>query len=272
MTSSARSACARYATRRRRVSPGLPHRAARRRPDRPGHAPATPRVLPPCAWTSGPAPHPGCHRLDYGPCTAGTSRAAARREGSRGAVRVATGCVAARVMRRRRLARWHALSLQAQSEHHSSRRTSMAKVYWVTTYRNISNPDALAAYAKLATPAIRPAADASSRAACPRRCTRRASISAPSSSSSTAWPARSRPMTATGTRPRSRRSAMRRARHPYHRRRRVGAFGVILRHRTRRRRSSASRLRGWRRNRCRRFVPIILLIPADGRTTARARR
>ncbi len=30
----------------------------------------------------------------------------------------------------------------------------MAKVYWVTTYRNISNPDALAAYAKLATPAI----------------------------------------------------------------------------------------------------------------------
>ena len=30
----------------------------------------------------------------------------------------------------------------------------MAKAYWVVTYRNISNPDALAAYAKLAGPAI----------------------------------------------------------------------------------------------------------------------
>jgi uncharacterized protein (DUF1330 family) len=30
----------------------------------------------------------------------------------------------------------------------------MAKAYWITTYRNISNPDALAAYAKLAGPAI----------------------------------------------------------------------------------------------------------------------
>ena len=30
----------------------------------------------------------------------------------------------------------------------------MAKGYWVTTYRSISNPDALAAYAKLAGPAI----------------------------------------------------------------------------------------------------------------------
>ena len=30
----------------------------------------------------------------------------------------------------------------------------MAKAYWVTTYRNISNPDALAEYAKLAAPAI----------------------------------------------------------------------------------------------------------------------
>jgi uncharacterized protein (DUF1330 family) len=30
----------------------------------------------------------------------------------------------------------------------------MAKAYWVTTYRSISNPDALAAYAKLAGPAI----------------------------------------------------------------------------------------------------------------------
>ena len=30
----------------------------------------------------------------------------------------------------------------------------MANAYWVATYRSISNPDALAAYAKLAGPAI----------------------------------------------------------------------------------------------------------------------
>ncbi len=30
----------------------------------------------------------------------------------------------------------------------------MAKAYWVGTYRSVSNPDALAAYAKLAGPAI----------------------------------------------------------------------------------------------------------------------
>src|SRR5258708_37505124 len=30
----------------------------------------------------------------------------------------------------------------------------MAKAYWVSTYRSISNPDALAAYAKLAGPAL----------------------------------------------------------------------------------------------------------------------
>ena len=30
----------------------------------------------------------------------------------------------------------------------------MPKAYWVATYRSISNPDALAAYAKLAGPAI----------------------------------------------------------------------------------------------------------------------
>ena len=30
----------------------------------------------------------------------------------------------------------------------------MAKAYWITTYRSISNPDGLAAYAKLAGPAI----------------------------------------------------------------------------------------------------------------------
>jgi len=33
----------------------------------------------------------------------------------------------------------------------------MAKAYWVVTYRSISNPDALAAYAKLAGPAIQAA-------------------------------------------------------------------------------------------------------------------
>ena len=32
--------------------------------------------------------------------------------------------------------------------------SAMAKAYWVATYRSISNPDALAAYAKLAGPAI----------------------------------------------------------------------------------------------------------------------
>ena len=30
----------------------------------------------------------------------------------------------------------------------------MAKAYWIATYRSIKNPDALAAYAKLAAPAI----------------------------------------------------------------------------------------------------------------------
>ena len=30
----------------------------------------------------------------------------------------------------------------------------MAKAYWVATYKSVSNPDALAAYAKLAGPAI----------------------------------------------------------------------------------------------------------------------
>ena len=33
----------------------------------------------------------------------------------------------------------------------------MAKAYWITTYRSIKNPDALAAYAKLAGPAIQAA-------------------------------------------------------------------------------------------------------------------
>ena len=30
----------------------------------------------------------------------------------------------------------------------------MAKAYWISTYRSVSNPEALAAYAKLAGPAI----------------------------------------------------------------------------------------------------------------------
>lgn len=33
----------------------------------------------------------------------------------------------------------------------------MAKIYWIATYRSISNPDALAAYAKLAGPALQQA-------------------------------------------------------------------------------------------------------------------
>jgi uncharacterized protein (DUF1330 family) len=33
----------------------------------------------------------------------------------------------------------------------------MAKAYWVVTYRSIKNPEALAAYAKLAAPAIQAA-------------------------------------------------------------------------------------------------------------------
>jgi len=33
----------------------------------------------------------------------------------------------------------------------------MAKAYWVVTYRNIKNPDKLAAYAKLAGPAVQAA-------------------------------------------------------------------------------------------------------------------
>jgi uncharacterized protein (DUF1330 family) len=33
----------------------------------------------------------------------------------------------------------------------------MAKAYWIATYRSISNPEALAAYAKLAAPALQQA-------------------------------------------------------------------------------------------------------------------
>ena len=35
--------------------------------------------------------------------------------------------------------------------------TAMAKAYWVVTYHSIKNPDALAAYAKIATPAVQAA-------------------------------------------------------------------------------------------------------------------
>jgi len=34
---------------------------------------------------------------------------------------------------------------------------TMAKAYWITTYRSIKNPEALAAYAKLGAPAIQAA-------------------------------------------------------------------------------------------------------------------
>src|SRR5215510_312492 len=46
------------------------------------------------------------------------------------------------------VARLHARSA------HSGRNSTMAKAYWVATYRSISDADALAAYAKLAGPAI----------------------------------------------------------------------------------------------------------------------
>src|SRR5687768_12736806 len=37
----------------------------------------------------------------------------------------------------------------------TTRGENMPKAYWVTTYRSIKNPDGVAAYAKLAGPAIR---------------------------------------------------------------------------------------------------------------------
>src|SRR6202044_224187 len=54
-------------------------------------------------------------------------------------------------------------------------RATMAKAYWISTYRSISNPDALAAYAKLAGPALtaaggarQPGLSGSARRACRR--------------------------------------------------------------------------------------------------------
>jgi uncharacterized protein (DUF1330 family) len=35
-----------------------------------------------------------------------------------------------------------------------TRRSSMSKAYWISTYHSISNPDAVAAYGKLAGPAL----------------------------------------------------------------------------------------------------------------------
>ena len=55
----------------------------------------------------------------------------------------------------------------------------MAKAYWVATYRSVSDPDALAAYARLSGPAIAGPAGASWCAGCRRRSTRPGSGSAP---------------------------------------------------------------------------------------------
>src|SRR5580704_5821642 len=37
---------------------------------------------------------------------------------------------------------------------HQHREQNMAKAFWITTYRSISDPEALGAYAKLAAPAL----------------------------------------------------------------------------------------------------------------------
>jgi uncharacterized protein (DUF1330 family) len=44
-----------------------------------------------------------------------------------------------------------------RTRHHRPLEEIMAKAYWITCYRSISNPEALAAYAKLAGPAIQTA-------------------------------------------------------------------------------------------------------------------
>ena len=63
----------------------------------------------------------------------------------------------------------------------------MAKAYWISTYRSISNPDALAAYAKLAGPAITAAGGRILARGVPRRSMRPAFSSARCLSSLTAW-------------------------------------------------------------------------------------
>ena len=55
----------------------------------------------------------------------------------------------------------------------------MAKTYWIATYRSISNPDKLAAYAQLAGPPLPQAAASSSSAARRPRPTRPGLTSAP---------------------------------------------------------------------------------------------
>jgi hypothetical protein len=42
---------------------------------------------------------------------------------------------------------------------------TVAKVYWIATYRSVSNPDALAAYARLSGPAVAAAGGASATSA-----------------------------------------------------------------------------------------------------------
>ena len=49
--------------------------------------------------------------------------------------------------------------------------TTVPKGYLVTTYRSIKNPDGVAAYAKLACPAMEAAGDDSLCAACLPKCT-----------------------------------------------------------------------------------------------------
>lgn len=53
----------------------------------------------------------------------------------------------------------------------------MAKAYWIAFYREVRRPDALAAYAKLAGPALEAAGGRMLARACPPMCTRRDSSS-----------------------------------------------------------------------------------------------
>jgi Uncharacterized conserved protein len=85
----------------------------------------------------------------------------------------------------------------------------MAKAYWVTTYRNISNPDALAEYAKLAAPAIQAGGGRFLVRGTPSKVyeagLNQRTVIIEFDSVAARW----RRMTATATRPRSKRSAMR---------------------------------------------------------------
>ena len=77
----------------------------------------------------------------------------------------------------------------------------MAKAYWVATYYSISDRDAWAEYARIAVPAINAAGGRFLARPQPRKPTKRACLSASSSSSSTAWRMRSPSMTARPIRP-----------------------------------------------------------------------